>query len=79
MDTTTLPKPLIDQLRSQNVILFLGAGASIGCISDNDTQIPKGQDLADLLAKEFLDDTYLGTSLQIVSELAISETSLRQV
>ncbi|KQS36186.1 SIR2 family protein [Pedobacter sp. Leaf194] len=76
---TIIPKPLIDQISAGNVILFLGAGASFDALSDLHKLVPRGQELSDLIAEKFLDETYYGQPLQVISELAISETSLREV
>ncbi|MFH0728099.1 MAG: hypothetical protein V2B19_17380, partial [Pseudomonadota bacterium] len=74
-----IPKPLLDGIFDGNVILFLGSGASYGAIHPNNNRIPQGQELSDLIASKYLDDTYKGKPLQVVSELAISEKDLFEV
>jgi tetratricopeptide (TPR) repeat protein len=72
----SIPRPLLDQIEQGNVVLFLGAGASFGSVSPNFPKIPNGQELSDMIAKKFLDDTYLNSALSFVSEVAQSETDL---
>jgi hypothetical protein len=74
-----IPKPLIDEIRSGNVVLFLGAGASYGAIHPNNKSVPLGKALSNLLANKFLDDSYLDNDLTTVSEIAISQKSLLDV
>lgn len=71
-----IPKTLIDQIQEGNVVLFLGAGASIGAIHPQGKKVLQGLELSNLIADKFLDKSYLNKSLQVVSELAISETNL---
>jgi len=74
-----IPKILIDHVRNGQVVLFLGSGASFGAEHPAGKKPPLGQTLADLIAEKFLGKDYLGTSLQHVAELAISETDLFSV
>ena len=74
-----IPKPLIDQLKTGNVVLFLGAGASYGAIHPQNKIIPLGNVLSDMIVEEFLTDEYKGETLQVVSEIAISECNLYDV
>lgn len=74
-----IPKSLVEQIRTGNVVLFLGAGASYGAIHPDGKKIPLGNNLSDMIVKEFLPDDYVGEELQIVSELAISERNLFDV
>lgn len=71
-----IPKNLIEQIKSKNVILFLGSGASIGSTTAEGNKIPSTQELADKIANKYLGDKYLGKALNYVSELAINESSL---
>ena len=73
---SSIPIGLVKQIQEGNCILFLGSGASFGAINDSNTKVPLGQDLADAIAKKFLTEDYVGSSLAYVSELAISEHSL---
>jgi len=75
--TEKLPPALVDQIADGNVVLFLGSGASIGASTTDPTiQVPKGAELADLIALKFLGPNYKGKSLQYVSQLAQSETDM---
>lgn len=71
-----IPKNLIEQIKSKNVILFLGSGASIGATTNDSSPIPSTQELADKIAMKYLGDKYVGKALNYVSELAINESSL---
>jgi hypothetical protein len=71
-----LPNALIEQVRRGEAILFLGSGASIDALHSKGKKAPKGQELAELIATEFLGKEYISRSLAEVSELAISETDL---
>ncbi|MCK6598724.1 MAG: SIR2 family protein [Bdellovibrionaceae bacterium] len=71
-----IPKYLIDQITEGNVVLFLGSGASVGAIHENNEKVPIGQNLSDLIAEKFLGEKFKNQSLQYVAELAISETDL---
>lgn len=67
---------LLDQINKGNVVLFLGAGASIGAIHPNNKKIPTGDQLVKKISEQFLNGTCNDKSLQYVSELAVSETDL---
>lgn len=76
-----IPNFLLEQIRGGKVVLFLGAGASLGSFlpSDSSRQIPNAKQL-----KDYLCDTYLGgqekdKSLSVVAEYAISEADLFSV
>jgi len=71
-----LPKPLIDNLREGNVILFLGAGASIGATHPQNKPVPTGKQLAKTLADKFLGAGYSDVSLLKAAELSIAQTNL---
>ncbi|GGC33256.1 SIR2 family protein [Parapedobacter defluvii] len=74
-----IPKPLIDQIKDGNVVLFLGAGASYGAKHPKGINPPNGYQLAQLISDKFLTDEFSDQSLQYVSELAISEYDLFSV
>lgn len=74
-----IPKALINQIKEGNVVLFLGSGATKGAIHPEGKDSPTGQELADLIAKQFLGDDYLGMRLESISEYAISESSMFNV
>ena len=71
-----IPAPLVSQINEGKVILFLGAGASIGAKSKNGAFAPVGQELARLLADRFLDGKERERPLNIVAEYAISINDL---
>lgn len=73
-----IPKSLLDQIREGNVVLFLGAGALRGALHKEGKEAPNGIQLAKLIADEFLDDK-IDSSLQLISEIAMSETGLYRV
>jgi hypothetical protein len=76
---TDLPSNLIDALRSNNVVLFLGAGASMGAKHPAGNAIPSGSQLRDMISDRFLDGHLKDRSLAEVAEYAVSETDLLTV
>jgi tetratricopeptide (TPR) repeat protein len=64
------------KLRQGRVILFLGAGASIGAEHPTGKTIPTSEKLSTLLANEFLGPEFAERSLSQVAELSISEADL---
>lgn len=70
---------LIDQIRLGNVILFLGAGASLGAEDSSGNKIPNATELAKQIIDKFLSPEYNGSSLGYAAELAISSSSLFDV
>jgi len=73
---STLPPSLVDQLKKGQIVLFLGAGASIGAIHPDGQQPPIGSKLGELLDNHFLGGAFKGYPLDKIAELAISETDL---
>ena len=74
-----LPNGLIEDMKAGRVILFLGAGASVGSVDPQGNGPPLGDGLRDLLVSEYLDSRFAGRSLATVAELAMSEKSLPEV
>lgn len=72
----TIPKALIEYIQEGNIVLFLGAGASIGAKHEGIKPIPNGQQLAEMLVDKFLGKEYSGISLLKAAELSISQTDL---
>lgn len=71
---------LASQIRAGNVILFLGAGASIGAKSPvPPLDVPVGWGLAKLLADKFLGGIAADKNLYTVAEYCITTTDLRTV
>lgn len=74
-----IPDYLIQQIRDGKVVLFLGAGASIGAVSNNHKElerIPDANSLKDLLSEKFLGGQDKDRSLSIVADYAIDESNL---
>jgi tetratricopeptide (TPR) repeat protein/cold shock CspA family protein len=71
-----LPKALVESVCNGQVILFLGAGASLGASQSRNETPPIGQRLADILAERFLGADYIGRPLAQISELVINETDI---
>lgn len=74
-----IPKPLIDQIKEGNVVLFLGSGASYGAKHPKNISPPLGNQLSNLLVERFLSSEYRDQSLQYTSEIAVSEYDLLTV
>jgi len=73
---SSLPKVLVDNIKEGNVVLFLGAGASIGAEHPQKKQIPTGKELAKMLAEKFLGPEYHDIPLLRAAELAIAQSDL---
>ena len=71
-----LPDELIRNLREGRVVLFLGAGASMGANHPEGENPPTSKELASLLANEFLRPEFSVRPLAQVAELAVSESDL---
>ncbi|HDM8047429.1 SIR2 family protein [Vibrio fluvialis] len=56
------------------VILFLGSGASLGACKAGGESIPSTEELRDILASRFLDDSWKNNSLSEVAEISISQS-----
>jgi hypothetical protein len=74
-----IPKILIDQVKEGQVVLFLGAGASVGAVHPHKKIPPTGKELAELIAGKFLGPDFRDRSLSQVSELAISDADIIKV
>jgi len=73
---SSLPKVLVDYIKEGNVILFLGAGASIGATHPQKKQIPNSKELASILVNKFLGPEYDGIPLLRAAELAIAQSDI---
>jgi cold shock CspA family protein len=69
----SIPKALLDEITVGNVILFLGAGASVGAQHPQGKPIPTGKQLANALVKEYLGSEYSGISLIKAAEFSIAQ------
>lgn len=70
---------LIEQIRDGKVVLFLGAGASIGAVPKNPIKletIPDALRLGNLLSDKFLGSQDKDRSLSIIADFAIDESDL---
>ena len=74
-----IPHNLMSDVQAGNVVLVLGAGASMGSQNDNGDSPPTGKDLAQILAARFLGGEHADNPLSVVAELAISESDLPTV
>jgi tetratricopeptide (TPR) repeat protein/cold shock CspA family protein len=71
-----LPKELVEQMKRGKVVLFLGAGASIGSKLPAGDKPPIGIELRDRIAKRFLASYEETDSLSWVADLAESNSDL---
>lgn len=77
--TELLSHSLVEDVRRGRVVLFLGAGASIGARSADGREPFSAEGLRDKLSEHFLGGKEAASSLAWVAELAISETDLGTV
>ena len=71
-----LPPYPLDQVKDGNVVILMGAGASVGARNSKGECPPTGQELSRLIADKFLGSSHRDDPLAFVSELAISESDL---
>ena len=71
-----LPYSLIEQVRERRVVLFLGAGATIGATKPDGKPVPLGNALRDALSIKFLGGQHQDGNLAWVAELSESATDL---
>lgn len=74
-----IPDVLVTNIREGNAVLVLGAGASFDATLPNGASVPSSRDLAVLLSKQFLGGKFKNEALSVVSEYAVSESSLTKV
>lgn len=74
-----IPDLLKSEISRGNVVLILGAGASLDAKTPNGEAAPSTKTLAELLADRFLDGKFKALPLNQVAELAINESSLGAV
>ena len=70
---TDIPPALIDAVKEQRAVLFLGAGASRNAKHPTGDQIPQGDDLRDLICGKFLGDELMQKPLNAVAAMAANE------
>ncbi|MGJ8726345.1 MAG: SIR2 family protein [Roseibacillus sp.] len=70
---------LVEFVKQGNVVLFLGAGASLAAKDSEGTPPPLANQLGKLLSEKFLNNQMSGGSLAEIAECAISDTSTATV
>ncbi|GAA5513092.1 hypothetical protein Dcar01_01818 [Deinococcus carri] len=80
MPVVTLPNPLLHDLSRGRVVLFLGAGASLGAAGPGGQTAPTGVQLAERVAAHFFpNDGVGGQSLDYISRLVLHHYSAGQL
>lgn len=74
-----IPKSLIDAVKEQRAVLFLGAGASHGAKHPNKKKIPLGDSLRDEILKKFTSKISPNASLSLVASIAANEAGLSEL
>lgn len=77
--TIEIPSALFESVKNGKVVLFLGAGASIGAISSDGTECPKGYELGHILSDTFLNGEQKDKPLSTIAEYAIATSDLLTV
>lgn len=70
-DSSSIPSTLIESMRNQRAVLFLGAGASMESVDKDGKHPPSGDQLRELLGSRFFGQPMLGYDLTLLSEMAI--------
>jgi tetratricopeptide (TPR) repeat protein len=76
LELVDLPPVLVDSVKEQRAILFLGAGASWGAMHPKGHKIPQGDALRDLISDKFLGGELKDKPLTTVSAIASKEAGL---
>ena len=74
-----LPPNLLNAVKDGNVVLVLGAGASMGASGPDGTKSPTGFELTKQISGKFLGGQFAEEPLSWVADLAISEAGLTAV
>jgi cold shock CspA family protein len=74
--TLKIPPALLAQVSEGRVVLFLGAGATLGATIGKDAAPPDATRLRDVITAKFLPKAYADQTLAWVAELASSATDL---
>jgi tetratricopeptide (TPR) repeat protein len=77
--TIDIPAPLLEKVRNQEIVLFLGAGASVGATHPHGHPVPLGDRLRDLLCDHFLGGALKKKSLAEVADFAMNESDFGAV
>ena len=73
-----IPSVLIDTIKEQRSVLFLGAGASQGAKHPRGKQIPQSDYLCEMICDKFFAGDLKQKSLAAVASMAISEVGLSE-
>ncbi|MDE0340360.1 MAG: SIR2 family protein [Caldilineaceae bacterium] len=73
---TSIPHSLLEAIKEERAVLFLGAGASLGAKHPEGKRIPQGNQLRDLICDKFLGGDLNEKPLSAVSAMAASEAGL---
>lgn len=68
-----IPNGLVDAMREQRAILFLGSGASMDSVTPDGRAMPNSRQLSEAIAQKFLSSKFQKKDLMRVSELALSQ------
>jgi hypothetical protein len=74
-----LPQNLVDAVREQRAVLFLGSGASMGAVDASGTAMPGVRLLTQSIADKFLSPKFAKEELMVAAELAVSEAGSSRV
>lgn len=74
-----IPSLLLSEIKEGNVVLMLGAGASMESTDSNGCKAPSSKELGKKLADKFLGGKFKDQPLSQISEYAINESSLYNV
>lgn len=77
--TDALPKELVAAAAEGRVVLFLGAGASVGAIDVGGNGIPLASSLAEAIVKDFLGPDYIGLDFRSAYDLACTVRDVRTI
>lgn len=74
-----LPAHLLEQIQSGNVVLFLGAGASLSAVNQEGKHPPATSQLGHLIATKFLGGKFSDRPISQIADFAASESNLQSV
>ena len=75
----SIPQPLINAIKEQRSVLFLGAGASFEARHPDNMKIPLGNALRDEISTKFLGKKSPNKSLSLIASIAANEEGLSEV
>jgi hypothetical protein len=76
MTDLILPQALIDAVKDQRAVLFLGSGASHGATHPNSEKIPLGDDLRNIICDKYFGGSLKTKPLTAVAAMAANEIGL---